>query len=149
MDNGQVEKVTARWVCRLYCDCPYCGASMELSGDEEIEQAFLEPSEVFPGKYTGEEIACNECMESFLLHESEENITYWKCSLGCECPKCGEYIELGESRDISEIDERVKDGEYALFFDTEMSCAQCNHTFIVEEPEAFLTPDEDDELEDI
>jgi uncharacterized protein YbaR (Trm112 family) len=135
MTDEQVINIKSRWICRLYMDCPFCGEPIELSGDEEIDEVIFQPFQVFPEKFMGEEVQCPECKERFVMEEDQEMVAYWQCGLGCECPGCGEYIELSEARDPSEIDDLTASGEYELFFETETTCSECKSVFIIEEPE--------------
>ena len=135
MPDEQVVKIKSRWLCRLYMDCPFCGEPIELSGDEGIDEVIFQPSQLFPEKFMGEEVQCLQCMERFVLEEDQEVVAYWKCSLGCECPGCGEYIELTEATDPSELDGVTSSAEYELFFDTETTCSECKSVFIINEPE--------------
>jgi len=135
MRDEQVLTIKSRWLCRLYMDCPFCGEPIELSGDESIGELVFQPFQVFPKKFMGEEVQCLECMERFVMEEDQEMVVYWKCVLVCECPGCGEYIELSEARDPSELDVLTNSGEYELFFGTETTCPECKSVFIIKEPE--------------
>jgi glycyl-tRNA synthetase (class II) len=138
MTDEQVVTIKSRWLCRLYMDCPFCGEPIELSGDESIDELVFQPFQVFPEKFMGEEVQCFECKERFVMEEDQEMVVYWKCVLGCECPSCGEHIELSEARDPSELDNLTSSGEYELFFETETTCSECKSVFIIEEPEEEL-----------
>jgi hypothetical protein len=135
MTDEQVVNVKSYWLCRLYIDCPFCGEPIELSGDEAPDEVILQPSQVFPEKFMGEEVQCLECTERIVLEEDQEIVVYWKCSLGCECPGCGEYIELTEESDPSVLDNLTTNAEYELFFDTDTTCSECKAVFIIKEPE--------------
>jgi len=135
MTDEQVVNIKSHWTCRLYIDCPFCGEPIELSGDQGLGKVLFDPSQVFPEKFMGEEIQCPECMERFILEEDKEIGAYWRCGLGCECPGCGEYMELSEEIDPVRIDDLITSGEYELFFETETTCSECKSVFIVEEPE--------------
>jgi hypothetical protein len=135
MTDEQVVKIKSRWVCRLYMDCPFCGEPIELSGNEGPDEVIFDPSQLFPEKFMGEDVQCLQCMERFVLAEDQEMVAYWRCGLGCECPGCGEYIELSEENDPSQLDDLIASAEYELFFDTETTCSECKSVFIIEEPE--------------
>ncbi len=136
MEDEEVKKITARWVRRLMCQCPYCDADVPLTGNEEPPEGLEDPNPVIPEKLAGLEVFCPECLETFALDETDEDIIcFWNVSLGSDCPFCGEYIELAEGRKSDEVERRLQNGEFDLFFDTDMICPECGQTFTIVEPE--------------
>ena len=135
MEDEEVKTITARWVRRLICQCPYCDADVPLIDNEESPGEFDDSNPVLPDKLVGLEVFCPDCLETFALDEKDEDvICFWNVSLGSDCPFCGEYIELAEGRKSDEVERQLQSGEFDLFFDTEMICPECAQTFIIGEP---------------
>jgi hypothetical protein len=139
LEDEEVKKMTARWVCRSICQCPYCNADVPLTDNKEPPEDFNDSNPVLPEKFVGLEVFCPDCLETFALDETDEDIIcFWNVSLGSDCPFCGEYIELAEGRKIDEVERRLQSGEFDLFFDMEMICPECAQTFTIGEPEDTL-----------
>lgn len=112
---------------------------MDLIRNEEMENGLYEQDPVIPEKLSGLEVFCPDCLETFGLDETDDDIAcFWNVSLGVDCPSCGEFIELAEGMKADEAAGRLESGEFDLLFDTDMICPECKYVFIAEKPDGSL-----------
>jgi hypothetical protein len=112
---------------------------VDLIRNEEVEDGIYETEPAIPDKFSGLEVFCPDCLETFILDETEDDvICSWIVSLGGDCPSCGEFIELVEGMKADDVAGHQETGELDLLFDTDMICPECEHVFNVEKPDDFL-----------